>query len=107
MSEVKKIYNSVSDPKSLNCFVNRSCALLFADADYCPPTPEEVQSLIKLAGWSQTEVARLVGVSWSKKGSTTVRKWQSKVGTPDHRVITYSTWRLMLLYAGVVKLSTK
>lgn len=83
----------------------RPCCKVFDDPAYVPPTPEEVDGLIKLAGWSQSDVAKLVGVGFNpKKGSTTVRKWRSPVVSVEHRDIPYSAWRLLLLYAGIVEL---
>ncbi|MGJ0490056.1 helix-turn-helix domain-containing protein [Methylobacter sp.] len=90
-------------PVSLDAFHNRPCALPFSHPDYVPPTPQEVDRLIKLKGWSQSEAAALVGVSFSpKKGSSTIRKWRTKPESDDARPIPYSAWRLLLLYAGVV-----
>lgn len=92
-------------PISLEAFRNRPCALPFSHAAYVPPTPEEVNRLIKLVGWSQSVTAKLVGVNYvPKKGSSTIRKWQASVEKDDYREIPYSAWRLMLLYAGVVSI---
>ena len=38
----------------------------------------------------------------SKKGSTSVRRWQTDTSSKDYRTISYSAWRLLLLYAGIV-----
>jgi len=95
-----------SPPVSLDGFRNLPCALPYSNAAYVPPTPEEVDRLIDLAGWSQNVTAKLVGVTYNpKKGSSTVRKWRTAVGKDDSREIPYSAWRLMLLYAGVVSVS--
>jgi hypothetical protein len=92
-------------PISLEAFSNRPCALPFGHSAYRPPTPQEVDRLIKLAGWSQSGVARLVGVTYNpKKGSSTIRKWRANIDKDDYREIPYSAWRLMLLYAGVVSI---
>jgi len=92
-------------PISLDAFRNRPCALPFGGPSYVPPTPQEVDRLIKLAGWSQSGVARLVGVTYNpKKGSSTIRKWRANTDKDDYREIPYSAWRLMLLYAGVVSI---
>ncbi|QSB03819.1 hypothetical protein JWZ98_22815 (plasmid) [Methylomonas sp. EFPC1] len=92
-------------PVSLDVFRNRPCALPFGHAAYISPTPHEVDRLIKLAGWSQSAVARLVGVTYNpKKGSSTIRKWRADRDKDDYREIPYSAWRLMLLYAGVVSI---
>ncbi|CAN0493716.1 unnamed protein product, partial [Scytosiphon promiscuus] len=45
----------------------------------------------------------IVGANSNSKGSTTIRKWQTPVGKPEHRDIPYAPWRLMLITAGVVK----
>lgn len=90
-------------PQSLDAFKNRPCALPFTSDGYVPPSPLEVDQLIKLAGWSQVDAASLVGVSFNpKKGSSTIRKWRAKSDSDDARAIPYSAWRLLLLYAGVV-----
>lgn len=92
-------------PASLEAFSNRPCSLPFGHAAYVPPSPQEVDRLVKLAGWSQSEAAALVGVSFNpKKGSSTIRKWRARADSDDARAIPYSAWRLMLLYAGVVSL---
>lgn len=92
-------------PVSLKAFSNRPCARPFNHPAYLPPSPEEVDQLIKLAGWSQISAAALVGVSYNqKKGSSTIRKWRAKPPSDDARAIPYSAWRLMLLYARVVSI---
>jgi hypothetical protein len=92
-------------PASLKAFSNRPCALPFNHPAYMPPSPQEVDSLIKLAGWSQSKAAALIGVSFNpKKGSSTIRKWRAKPDSDDARAIPYSAWRLMLLYARVVSI---
>ncbi len=92
-------------PVSLEAFSNRPCALPFSHPAYAPPSPQEVDRLIKLAGWSQSGIAALVGVSFNpKKGSSTIRKWRARADSDDARAIPYSAWRLMLLYAGVVSI---
>lgn len=91
-------------PLTLEAFSKRDCAREY-DNGYLPPTPEEVAQLIRLAGWSQNDAAKIVGVKWDpKKGSSTIRKWKSDKAKQDHREIPYSAWRLMLLTAGVVSL---
>lgn len=104
--ETTAIYNTGGAlPDSLAVFRNRPCALPFGNPAYAPPTPHEVDRLIKLAGWSQSGVARLVGVTYNaKKGSSTIRKWRANIDKDDYREIPYSAWRLMLLYAGVVSI---
>lgn len=107
MNEITPIYEiGNTPPTTLNAFKNRACTKLYTDG-YKQPEPEEIKALIKLCGWSQTKVAKLAGVTYDmKKGSSTVRKWQtSKEDKKNHRDIPYSTWRLLLMYAGVVDIN--
>ena len=90
-------------PASLDAFKGRPCVLPFSDPNYIPPTPGEIDQLIKLCEWSQNDTAKLVGITYNpKKGSSTIRKWRAKTTSDDYRAIPYSAWRLLLLYAGVV-----
>lgn len=92
-------------PASLAVFKGRRCARPYSDPSYSLPSPVEVDALIKLMGWSQSDVAKLLGVTYNpKKGSSTVRKWRADPSSKDYRQIPYSAWRLLLLYAGVVSL---
>lgn len=76
----------------------------FTDPHYEPPTPEQVKQLQIFAGWSQNDVAKLVGVYHTDKGSPTVRKWIAPVSNErHHRDIPYSAWRLMLIEAGILR----
>jgi len=104
MTEQAAIYQKNNDvPLSLDGFKGLPCALPVTDERYLPPTPEQVAQLINLAGWSQNDAAKLVGVSWdTKRGSSTIRKWKSAKGEKEHRPIPYSAWRLMLVLADVV-----
>lgn len=102
MTEQNAAYGQASE---LESFKNAGCTMPAFSEFYVPPTPEQVGQLIKAAGWSQRQVARLTGVSYNDKGSTTVRKWKTPKGKPEHREIPYSAWRLMLLAAGVVSIS--
>lgn len=103
MSESRAVYQVHGElPKTLLAFRNLPCSLPNSGGGYVPPTPEEVKRLIELAGWSQTEVARLVGVSFSSKGSTAVRKWKTPVDRSEYRVIPYAAWRHLLCCAGIV-----
>jgi len=104
MSEQAAIYQTNNDvPLTLDGFKNLPCALPITDERYQRPTPEQVAQLINLAGWSQNDAAKLVGVSWdTRRGSSTVRKWKSAKGHKEHREIPYATWRLLLILADVV-----
>ncbi len=109
MSEQAASYNVKNQPiKTLAAFQNHACALPYSDPNYKPPTPEEVAALIRLAGWSQSETAKLVGVSYNpKKGSSTIRKWEATPHSKEYRAINYAAWRLMLLYTGVVNIENR
>lgn len=110
MSEEKGTYGPVGIAQTIEAFQNRPCSLPAWHPDYKQPEPEEVEALIKAAGWSQRIAAMIVGVPFdAKKGSTTIRKWRTprlnpRTGQPnaEHRQIPYSAWRLFLEYAGVV-----
>jgi hypothetical protein len=92
----------VGDGPALEDFKGLACTLRIVDDGYQAPTPAQVDALIKAAGWSQNDVAKLVGVSYSDKGSLTVRRWRTDPKWAEHREIPYSAWRLMLLASGVV-----
>jgi len=92
-------------PETLQAFRNRACSLPASHPDYCPPTPAELDALIKIMGWSQNDVARITGVNYDpKKGSPTVRRWKAPVDKKDHRDIPYAAWRLLLLHSGAVSI---
>jgi len=103
MSQTPAVYAvDKSLPQSLCAFTQLNCCKAYSTGLYVPPTPEEIAQLIKLARWSQNDVAKLVGVSYNKKGSTTVRKWKTAMENVESRTIPYSTWRLLLACAGVI-----
>lgn len=106
MSEQSPLYDVGNVlPETLEAFRNRACALPYSNPSYTPPSYLEVKRLLELAGWSQNDTAKLVGVSWNpKKGYSTVRKWKAPSEKSDSRDIPYSAWRLLLLYANVVTL---
>lgn len=84
---------------------NKPYSQTYASGNYEPPPPKVIRALRNLAGWSQNDVAKLVGVGFNpKKGSTTIRKWETDPANSEHRTIPYAAWRLMLLEAGIVRL---
>ena len=101
MTEEEKIYFYSKNQKTLESFKGMKCARPFFTGEYIPPTPAQVQSLISAMGWNQQQVAMITGVSWTKKGSSTVRKWKTEEG-PEMRVIPYAAWRQMLECARIV-----
>jgi hypothetical protein len=85
---------------NLKEWYNRACCLLYVDEGFKHPTPDEIRELQRLNGWSQIDMAKLVGVSFNEKsGSTTIRKWCSPLNSKEHRAIPYSAWRLLLSYS--------
>jgi len=105
MSQYSPGYNLDSEaaPASLDAFRKRACSLPLGDGNYRAPTPEELAALITLMGWSQNDVAKLVGVNYDpKKGSSTVRRWKAPIEKLDHRDIPNAAWRLLLLHSGIV-----
>lgn len=80
------------------------CCLPFSHPDYEPPSPEQVDALIRVMGWSQSDAARIVGVACdAKKGSTTLRKWRASRDSAEHREIPYAAWRLLLIHAEIAR----
>lgn len=102
MSEQQPIYAASSrTPTTLEGFKNLPCTKPFGE--WIPPEPEQVKALIELSGLNRRQWAALLGITYSEKhGSTTIRKWCMLKTAKDYREIPYSTWRLMLIYAGVV-----
>ncbi len=76
-------------------FFKKPCCKLFGDPKYLPPTVDEFKHLVQAMGWSQKQVALLVGVSVS-----TVKKWSLSEDSKGHRSIPYSAWSLLLVFAG-------
>jgi DNA-binding transcriptional regulator YiaG len=101
MSEIKAIYDGQSVPLTVEAFKNRPCGLGVEHPDFVLPTPQEIKSLRILMGFSQVDLAKLVGVSWNSKGASSVRKWETIEGK-EKRSISPSAWQLMLLKVGLV-----
>lgn len=100
--ETKATYIASGDP--LTKVRGTGATQLYTSPAFEQPTPDQVDALIKGMGWSQNDVAKLVGVAYNpKKGSTTVRKWRASTDSPEHRAIPYAAWRLMLLEAGLAE----
>lgn len=73
---------------------------LYTDPAYRSPAPEEVRVVIQILGLTGDQVAGLVGV----KNSRAVRRWMAPLSSKTYAQIDYSTWRLLLLEAGLVRL---
>lgn len=102
MTERTQLYNDDAPLVTLSAFKGLPSSLKFITGEYIPPTPTQIKALRHIMGWSQTDVAKLVGVSFNHKGSTAVRKWETATDKKEHNKISYSAWRGMLLAAGVV-----
>ncbi|SAL62427.1 helix-turn-helix domain-containing protein [Caballeronia humi] len=59
------------------------------------PTGEEVREILRRAGLSGAQAAKLVGVSDSRQ----VRRW-----TGDNAPISYSAWAILCDFAGIEKI---
>lgn len=116
----------LAEPLSLEDFKALPCILLFTDPDFVEPTHLEVKSLIRLAGLSQSRVAKITGMkvqyhaklpvpdiestaitdepARTAKGSNTVRRWLLPHDNTNSRQIPYAAWRLLLLHSGVITL---
>lgn len=116
----------LAEPQSLEDFKALPCILLFTDPDFIEPTHIEVKSLIRLAGLSQSRVAKITGMkvqyhakqptsdplpaavteepAQTAKGSNTVRRWLLPHDNTNSRQIPYAAWRLLLLHSGVITL---
>ena len=105
MSEHNQIYltEKKNVPESILGFAKLPSAQRFDSGNFEPPTPAQIKALRQMLGMSQNDLAKLVGVNWNAvKGSSAVRKWETAVGQPEHRVIRYAEWRGLLVHAGVV-----
>lgn len=102
MTEKTQLYNEDTPLTSLSAFRGLPSSLKYDTGEYVPPTPAQIKSLRHLMGWSQTDVAKIVGVKYNAKGASAVRKWETAVGSKEHNQISYSAWRGLLIKAGVV-----
>lgn len=105
-------------------FKNRPCTLHYTNPGYVPPSVEELKAFAALTGLKPIQMAKITGskfqfhknenfnpdpdIHWSKKGfiknSPYVTRWFRDPGDPLYRQISYSDWRLLLIYAGIVDL---
>ena len=87
----------------LETFKKQPFCLLATDELFEPPTGQDLKFIRKLFKLTQIDTAKIVGVAYTKKGSTTVSKWEIERNKFDHRQIPYSAWRLLLVTLKVVK----
>jgi DNA-binding transcriptional regulator YiaG len=106
MSETKPVYNKHIISRTIYAFSLRPCSLGIEEADFESPTPLEVKALRNILGFSQVDLAKYTGVSWSHKGSTTVQQWESSTLPSEKSCIALSAWQLMLIKAGLVSVET-
>ncbi|MFK5880119.1 MAG: hypothetical protein QM478_11580 [Flavobacteriaceae bacterium] len=104
MSEQRAEYK-IEGTKTLTWFKDQNFSLEFSDPEYIHPTFQDVRELRNFAGWSQSKMASIVGVSYRPgKGATAIRKWCSDPSvSKEARKIPYASWRLLLITAGIVK----
>ena len=76
--------------------IRTETVLLFREEIYEPPTGDEVRAVLTYAGLTGAEAGLVVGAS-----DRAIRRW-----TGGDRVISYSAWRLLLVYAGLVEAET-
>lgn len=89
--------------KTVVKFQQKACCKYKEHVDYLAPNSNDIRELIELMNWTYADVARLVGVAYTSKGSSpTVQRWCANEESKDHRKIPYSAWRLLLVYAGFV-----
>ena len=85
--------------------MNTNLLRLATDRNYEPPGPGDLKELRKEYNLTQIDVAKIVGVRWTDKGSSTVQKWEVPRNKFDNRQIPYAAWRLLLITLGVVDLN--
>ena len=83
-------------------FVKKNLSLLATDRNYEPPGPGDLQALRKTFGLTQIDVAKITGVRWTAKGSSTVAKWEVPRNKFDNRQMPYAAWRLLLVTLNIV-----
>ena len=103
MSEAAARYTvNRKSPITPSALKKRACSKPFSDSRFKPPSAEEINSVIAIGQWTQVDVAYIIGISSSEKGSATLRRWKSDPESPSHRQIPYAAWRLMLIEAEVI-----
>lgn len=95
------MFKKPGDKSSLDELKGSGCLLPSFHPDYRHPTPEQVDLLIAGLGCSQNQVAKLVDVVYTAKGSPTVRRWKMHMGSNEHRKIPYAAWRILVEFAGL------
>lgn len=90
--------------RKLAKFKRQPYAQTFNSGKFLKPTPNEIREVRVFFGLTQVDVAKVLGATWDlRRGSSTIGKWESKVGTAEHRSIPYSAWRLLLIHVGIVE----
>lgn len=103
MTEKRASYSSSNAPiQTIEALKNRPCSLHWTDPNYVPPTPEDITALQNIMGWKAREMGAITGSTFTEKGCNTVRRWKLPEGHRDHQKIHWSSWRMLLMVAGVV-----
>lgn len=90
------------EKSGLMIIVDQPCFLLHTDEKYIPPTIDDLKHVREMYGLTQIDVAKITGHSWTKKGSSTVAKWETDTSKKDHRQIPYAAWHLLLVTLCIV-----
>ena len=101
MSENKTIYSNAQTNLTIDDVIQSNSALPLSDENFETPTPEQIKFLRLYLGLSQAKLGRFLGKTVSKKGCSAVRKWETRMGSPEHRAIDSNAWRRMLEAAGL------
>jgi len=88
-------------PYNIDWFKKQEFCLDLTDPNYKQPSTADLVFLIQHMGWNQKDISLIVGAKYTKKsGSSAIRSWTT---TKKHHVqIPYSSWRLLLVTAGIV-----
>ncbi len=98
-----KKYITKKTVEGILIIMDQPCFLLHTDEKYEPPTHEDLKHVREAYGLTQIDVAKILGVSWTKKGSSTVAKWEAPRNKFDHRQIPYAAWHLLLVTLCIVE----
>ena len=69
--------------------LRESYLVLHTDEGYKNPPPHVLKAVREKFNLTQVDVAKITGVSYNKKGSSTVSKWETDPSKKDHRQIPY------------------
>ena len=81
--------------------------LVKGDKGWESPKPDDLRKLREYKKWSRIDVADILGLAKSYDFNrvlkcSTLEKWETPIEKVSNRRIPYSSWRLLLIHAGVV-----